>query len=128
LFTNAENILLTKSNVNYSDINSKENMVENFDIKNLDTEEDNSNMNVKRKSIIFTPFNSSLSSKEGENEDYEDEKKNDFNNQDLIIKNGIIKFSPKTKDLNRNYELNNNQDIDKRIVILSKDSDEKGQK
>ena len=50
-------------------------MVENFDIKNLDTEEDNSNMNVKRKSIIFTSFNSSLSSKEGENEDYEDEKK-----------------------------------------------------
>jgi hypothetical protein len=75
LFTNAENILLTKSNVNYSDINSKENMVENFDIKNLDTEEDNSNMNIKRKSIIFTSFNSSLSSKEGENEDYEDEKK-----------------------------------------------------
>ena len=75
MFTNAENILLTKSIVNYSDINNKENMVENFDIKNLDTEEDNSNMNVKIKSIIFTPFNSSLSSKEGENEDYEDEKK-----------------------------------------------------
>jgi serine/threonine protein kinase len=37
LFTNAENILLAKSNVDYSDINNKENMVENFDIKNLDT-------------------------------------------------------------------------------------------
>ena len=127
LFTNAENILLAKSNVDYSDINNKENMVENFDIKNLDTEEDNSNINVKTKSIILAPFNSSLSSNEDENEGYEDEE-NDFNNPDLIVKNGIIKFSPKTKDLNRNYELNNNQDIDNGIVILSNDSDEKGKK
>jgi len=127
LFTNAENILLAKSNVDYSDINNKENMVENFDIKNLDTEEDNSNINVKTKSIILAPFNSSLSSNAYENEDYEDEE-NDFNNPDLIVQNGIIKFSPKTKDLNRNYELNNNQDIDNGIVILSNDSDEKGKK
>ena len=126
LFTNAENILLAKSNVDYSDINNKENMVENFDIKNLDTEEDNSNTNVKTKSIILAPFNSSLSSNSGENS-YENEE-NDFNNPDLIVKNGIIKFSPKTKDLNRNYELNNNQDIDNGIVILSNDSDEKGKK
>jgi hypothetical protein len=35
-------------------------------------------------------------------------KKNDFNNLNLIIKNGINKISPKTKDLNRIYELNNN--------------------
>ena len=34
LFTNAEHILLAKSNVDYSDINNKENMVENFNIKN----------------------------------------------------------------------------------------------
>ena len=127
LFTNAENILLAKSNVDYSDINNKENMVENFDIKNLDTEEDNSNINVKTKSIILAPFNSSLSSNMGENADFEDEE-NDLNNPDLIVRNGIIKFSPKIKDLNRNYELNNNQDIDNGIVILSNDSDEKGKK
>ena len=127
LFTNAENILLAKSNVDYSDINNKENMVENFDIKNLDTEEDNSNINVKTKSIILAPFNSSMSSNVDENEDYNDEE-NDFNNPDLIVKNGIIKFSPKTKELNRNYELNNNQDIDNGIVIFSKDSDEKSKK
>ena len=135
LFTNAEHILLAKSNVDYSDINNKENMVENFDIKNLDTEEDNLNINIKTKSIILAPFNSSVSiDKEDEDDDYyEDEysnskEKTDFNNPDLIIRNGIIKFAPKTKDLNRNYELNNNKEIDNGIVILSYDSDEKVKK
>ena len=123
LFTNAENILLAKSNVDYSDINNKENMVENFDIKNLDTEEDNENVNIKTKSIILAPFNSSISDEEDE-DDISLKEGNDFNNTGLIVRNGIIKFSPKTKDLNRNYELNNNQEIDNGIVILSYDSDE----
>ena len=121
LFTNAENILLAKSNVDYSDINNKENMVENFDIKNLDTENEDINRDIKTKSLILAPFNSSISIEE-------DEEENDFNSPDLVIKNGIIKFTPKARDLNRNYELNNNQEIDNGIIILSNDSDEKGKK
>ena len=121
LFTITEQILLANSNVDYSDINNKENMVENFDIKNLDTEEDNENLNIKTKSMILAPFNSSVGKDEDDLSLKED---NNFNNSELIIRNGIIKFSPKTKDLNRNYELNNNQEIDNGIVILSKDSDE----
>ena len=127
LFTNAEYILLAKSNVDYSDINNKDNMDENFDIKNLDTEEENFNLNIKTKSIILAPFNSSISIDEDESNSYE-EKENDFKNPDLIIKNGIIKFAPKVRDLNRNYELNNNQEIDNGIIILSYDSDEKVKK
>ena len=121
LFTNAENILLAKSNVDYSDINNKENMVENFDIKNLDTENEDINRDIKTKSLILAPFNSSISIEE-------DEEENDFNSPDLVIENGIIKFTPKARDLNRNYELNNNQEIDNGIIILSNDSDEKGKK
>ena len=127
LFTNAENILLAKSNVDYSDINNKENMVENFDIKNLDTEEENINQNIVTKSIILAPFNSSVSFEEDEDESIIKDNF-DFNNPDLKIRNGIIKFSPKAKDLNRNYELNNNQEIDNGIIILSYDYEEKDKK
>ena len=127
LFTNAEHILLAKSNVDYSDINNKENMVENFNIKNLDSEEENLNYNIKTKSIILAPFNSSISSEENEDNLFTKEE-NDFNNKDLIIRNGIIKFSPKVRDLNRNYELDNNKEIDNGIIILTYDSEEKGKK
>ena len=127
LFTNAEHILLAKSNVDYSDMNNKENMVENFNIKNLDSEEENLNINIKTKSIILAPFNSSISNEDGE-ENSTIKEENDFNNKDLIIRNGIIKFSPKARDLNRNYELDNNQEIDNGIIILTYDSDEKGKK
>ena len=41
LFTNAERILSAKSNVDYRDINNKNNMIEYFDLRNLDTFEDN---------------------------------------------------------------------------------------
>ena len=127
LFTNAEHILLAKSNVDYSDINNKDNMVENFNIKNIDSEEEDLNYNVKTKSIILAPFNSSMSI-EDEEDIFHDKEENDFNNKDLTIRNGIIKFSPKVKDLNRNYELDNNKEIDNGIIILSYDSEEKEKK
>ena len=127
LFTNAENILLANSNVDYTDINKKENMVENFDIKNLDTEEENVNCNIKTKSFILAPFNSSITSEENE-EDSNINEDCDFRNPDLLVRNNIIKFSPKAKELNRNYELNNNKEIDNGIIILSYDSEEKDKK
>ena len=127
LFTKAENILLANSNVDYSDIKNKENMVENFSIKNLDTEEKNENINILTKSIILAPFNSSISIEK--NVKNLNTKENlDSNNPDLIVRNGIIKFNPKAKDLNRNYELNNNQEIDNGIIIISKDSEKKEKK
>ena len=94
-------------------------MIEYFDLRNLDTFEDNENKNIHSKSLILAPFNSSMTYENIENNDY------DYNNKSLIIKNNVIKFSAKVKELNRNYELNNNGEIDNGIVISPKDSIEK---
>ena len=48
LFTHAEYVLLAKSNVDYRNIVNKEDMIENFDIRNLDTIDDNINKNVQK--------------------------------------------------------------------------------
>ena len=114
LFTNAEKVLLAKSNVDYRDINNKNDMVEYFDLRNLDTSEEIGNKNINSKSLILAPFNSSMTN--------DKENEYDYNNKSLIIKNNVIKFSAKVKELNRNYELNNNGEIDNGIVISPKDS------
>ena len=139
LFTNAEYILLAKSNVDYRNISNKEDMIENFDLRNLDTIEENMNKNIKTKSFILAPFNTSISEEENIKSPNNDiifsnfydininnkfKEITDFNNPDLKILNGAIKYVAKVKELNRNYELNNNQDIDNGIVIQN-DSDDK---
>ena len=127
LFTNAEYILLAKSNVDYRDISNKDDMIEIFDVKNLDTNNENKNKNVKTKSFILAPFNSSVEEDNDGNIISIDESL-DFINSELKIRNGLIKFNNKVKDLNRNYELNNNQEIDNGIVISPHNSDEKNKK
>ena len=94
-------------------------MIEYFDLRNLDTFEDNENKNIHSKSLILAPFNSSMTYDNIKDNNY------DYNNKSLIIKNNVIKFSAKVKELNRNYELNNNGEIDNGIVISPKDSIEK---
>ena len=126
LFTNAEYILLAKSNVDYRDISNKDDMIEIFDIKNLDTNDENQNKNIKTKSFILAPFNSSIEDEEENYNSYEESL--DCNNTDLKIQNGLIKFNNRVKDLNRNYELNNNQEIDNGVVISPNGSDEKNKK
>ena len=81
--------------------------------------EDNENKNIHSKSLNLAPFNSSMTYDNIKDNDY------DYNNKSLIIKNNVIKFSAKVKELNRNYELNNNGEIDNGIVISPKDSIEK---
>lgn len=133
LFTNAERIILAKSNVDYRDPNNKEDMIENFTIKNIDTREEMENKNGNTKSIILAPFNSSFSENSEDSYNYNPKIKKsknkkirkiicDFDNPELEIKNNIIKFGIKARDLNRNYELNNNGEIDNGIVISPKDS------
>ena len=128
LFTNAERVLLAKSNVDYRDINNKDDIIENFDLKNLDTGEETENKNINTKSIILAPFNSSMSEEENKfiiNNTKIKNSEDDYNNKELIIKNNVIKFSVKVKELNRNYELNNNGEIDNGVVISPNDSHEK---
>ena len=127
LFTNAEYILLAKSNVDYRDISNKDDMIEIFDIKNLDTNDENKNKNVKTKSFILAPFNSSMEEDSDGNIISSDDSL-DFCNKDLKIRNGLIKFNNKVKELNRIYELNNNKEIDNGVVISPHNSDEKNKK
>ena len=108
LFTNAEYILLAKSNVDYRNISNKEDVIENFDINNIDTKEQiNQNQS---KSVILAPFNSSIT-------DTNLDSSLDIFSDELIVMNHAIKFGGEVKDINRNYELNNNEDIDNGLVI-----------
>ena len=98
-------------------------MLENFDIRNIDTMDENINKNINSKSIILAPFNTSIESEKNTSKEI-----TDLQDPELKILNGVIKYANKVKDLNRNYELNNNQEIDNGVVIEANDSDEKEQK
>ena len=108
LFTAAEKILLAKINVDYR-IADKNELIENFTAKNLDTLQDTENKNINTKSNILAPFNSSIP----ENFSIED-----YLSQDLMIHNDAIKFYGKVKELNRNYELNNNEENNSSKILL----------
>lgn len=103
LFTAAEKLLLVKSNIDYRKGN-KEDLIENFSLRNLDTLQEAENQNVNTKSVILAPFNSSL-------------KHESFKYEDLAIANSVLKFNGKVRELNRNYELNNNGEIDNGVII-----------
>ena len=110
LFTKAELILLSKNKVDYRNCSNEE-IIENFTIENLDTNKFNENS--KTKSFIFAPFNTSLDL---------DQTENDFSNdieleKGLFVQNNIILFEQDANALNRQYELNNNGEIDHGVII-----------
>lgn len=102
LFTKAEQVLLGKSNIDYLTAN-KDELIENFTIKNLDSLNEITNQNIHTKSVILAPFNSSVTSEE----------------ESLSLKeeNNVIRFAGQVKEMNRNYELNNNGEIDDGKII-----------
>jgi serine/threonine protein kinase len=104
LFANAERILLSKFNIDYR-VAQKDDLIENFTLKNLDTNQESENQNIGTKSYILAPFNSSL------------KLTSDLLNPALKIENDVFKFIGKAKEANRNYELNNNGEIDNGILI-----------
>jgi len=105
LFTKAEMVLLSKNYFDYRNCN-KEEVVENFSLKNLDTKEENKNNLTK--SFVFAPFNSSHSN---------DSKNKIHLEENLNIENNLILFDENINILNRQYELNNNGEIDHGILI-----------
>ena len=107
LFTKAEMVLLSKNYVDYRNC-SKEEMIENFTLKNLDSKKISENKNNMTKSFIFAPFNSSY---------VNDELKVTHLEDNLNIENNIILFDEKINILNRQYELNNNGEIDHGVLI-----------
>jgi hypothetical protein len=104
LYTKAEKILLSKSNVDYR-YADKEDLIENFTLKNLDTKLESENQNIHTKSNILAPFNSSLKNNQS------------FIVKELKIENDAMKMNGKIIELNRNYELNNNGEMDNGILI-----------
>lgn len=106
LFTNAERILLSKTNIDYCNAN-KDDLIEIFTVKNLDTLQETENQNVMTKSAILAPYNSSLK--------YTMEKLQLI--PGMSIENAVLKFCGRVKESNRNYELNNNGEIDNGILI-----------
>ena len=112
LFTNAEKVLLSKYNVNYLNCD-KDEIVENFTIKNLDTLEDDKKLTGYTKSLILAPYNSV-----------------NLNNDNLIdnevlIENYICKFGVKAQQANLKYELNNNIDFDNGMIKSQKSKNDK---
>ena len=107
LFTKAEIVLLSKNFVDYRNC-TKEEMIENFTIKNLDTKNISENKNNLTKSFIFAPFNSSYVNEELKKTHLED---------NINVENNIILFDEKINILNRQYELNNNGEIDHGVLI-----------
>ena len=124
LFTNAESILLAKTHIDYRNAQKKD-LAENFTIKNLYTLDELNKKDVDTKSAILAPYNSMLSEEENGNISSNRGKESlcdilDNFNDELEIKNGIIKFHGKAKEFNMNYELNNNEEIDNGMLINSK--------
>ena len=103
LFTNAEKLLLNKYNIDYLN-NTKDDLMEFFTDKNLDTLEDDKKLTGYTKSLILAPYNSV-----------------NLNNDNLIdnevlIENNICKFGVKAQQANLKYELNNNNDFDNGVI------------
>lgn len=96
---------LSDSHIDYRAA-SKRDLIENFTYKNLETIARTEN--EKTKSVILAPFNSSM----------EDSGSSQF--EDIPRLNFALKFDPQVRGLNRNYELNNNGEIDNGIVISPK--------
>ena len=107
IFTKAEKIIYGKLKLDYR-LDNKENVLENFTYKNILTEYEEENMNVKTMSFIKTPYNSQRDDDE------------DLFYEDIDIENDIMNFYMKVGEKNREYELRNNYEFDQGIIIDKK--------
>ena len=103
LFTNAEKIIFSKLNLDYRN-SKKEDLLELFTDKNLDSDLEDENQNASTRSVVNVPFNSKIRTY------YNDDDDEFF--EDLNIEDSILKFNPKVNELNRNYEINFNSEAD----------------
>ena len=121
LFTENEKILLSKYDVNYLSSN-KEELIENFTLKNLNTDNEQKLKNIgNTKSIIFSPFNSYV---DITNENIKiSEAKVQKIYQEIKIENNICKYAFQAQQENIKYELSNNNDFDNGIIKTQKEED-----
>lgn len=103
-FTAAERVMFTKNNIDYRNANNKEDNLEEFTLKNLDTVNLKAEEHIKTKSLILAPFNTSAGNSM-------------FMDKTLELNNNYVKYKGKVRELNKNYELNNNCEIDNGMII-----------
>ena len=103
LFTKAEKVIFGKLNIDYKNA-EKNDLIENFTYKNLESDFDNQNKNIESFSFILAPNNSKI------NYYFNDGEEVYFS--DLMIKDNIMKFNFKVWEYNLNYEVKYNADID----------------
>ena len=107
LFTNAEKVIYRKLYIDYRK-ERKEDLVENFTYKNMESDLEDENKNVNTTSFIITPYNSVINQNE------------EIYFEDLRIEDNIMRFIPKVNELNINYEIKNNEDVDQGFIINKK--------
>ena len=108
IFSKNEKYLLGKYNVCYLK-NHTEDFIEDFNKDNLITSEDD-NKKGNTKSIILTPYNTSVSFF---NDSYEPN--NNLNNE-IKIENNICKYKAEVQISNIKYELSNNNEFDNGVI------------
>ena len=88
----------------------------------LDTNENSILKNADTKSIILAPFNSTKSNIETDNEFLEEIK-------DMLHEKGIIKFAPRVREIDMQYEVNNNAELDNGVYHdFGKEEEKKDEK
>ena len=127
LFTEAEKILLSKYDVDYL-TSDKEELIENFTMKNLET---NENENIKNavggtKSVIYAPYNTYIEPNEDQSL-FKSFLEVQRIYKEIKVNNDICKYGFKVQQANIKYELSNNQDFDNGIIKTQKDEDLKHQ-
>ena len=117
---------MSKYDVNYLSSDKNE-LIENFTMKNI---EDNNNSNKNSgntKSIIFAPYNTFIEEFENNNTDSKIKNSEEFEEdiiyKELQIKNDICYFGIKAQQLNIQYELSNNGDFDNGLIKTEKQED-----
>ena len=122
LFTDNEKILLSKYNVNYL-YSNKEELIENFTLKNLETINEENKLKNKgnTKSLIFSPFNSYIEDSDYNKNEVELEIQKLY--EDLKIENNICKYALLVQQDNIRYELSNNNDFDNGVIKTQKEED-----
>lgn len=94
-------------------ITSKDNITEHFTLKNLETIDGMSKVNVNTRSHIMAPFASNIS--------FNEEQKQPTIESQLIkglpINNNFIKFNPLVFEANKQYENNHNNENDNGFLI-----------
>ena len=113
LFTNAEMVLLSKTHIDYRKAALCD-LEENFTMENLLTKDEENTHNANTRSVILAPFNTMFSENDTDlhNSCYDV-------NSSIPREFGIMRYCGKIKELNLNYELNFNEEMDNGILINS---------